>query len=40
MFTFKNLSPRETDNINSGVYDEKPDTLKFDSHSRIVRKKQ
>ena len=35
----KNLSPRETDNINSGVYDEKPDTLKFDSHSRIVRKK-
>lgn len=34
----KSISPRTSDDIHKGVYDENPSTLQFDSHSRIVRK--
>lgn len=33
------IRPRMSDNIHSGVYEESPSAINFDSHSRIVRKK-
>lgn len=35
----RHIQPRMTDNIHSGVYEESPSSIQFDSHSRIVRKK-
>lgn len=35
----QHIQPRMTDNIHSGVYEESPSSIQFDSHSRIVRKK-